>query len=138
MMDLDDLPAFRGDDINRLTAIVYDELHKVFKDNPTLVVLGHRWVCCTDEFQRSWEEAIHRALVRSASGEGEHGPTALVLKTLLNRTMKLEPDFYTLAGVLLDELMKRYEYGTGLPTEMGKFRAESTRTDLPQQREPRR
>lgn len=108
-------PAFSDDDIKHLTPIVYDELHDIFKAAPTLVVLGHRWVCCTDEFQRSWEEAIHRALVRAASSEGEPGPIAVVLKALLNRKIEREPDFYTLAGLLLDELMKRYEYGIGLP-----------------------
>ncbi len=114
-LDCNGRPAFRDDDISHLTPIVYGELHEVFKANPTRVVVGDGWVYCTAEFQRCWEEAIQRALVRVASGEGENGPTAFVLKALSNRKMEREPDFYTLAGILCDELVKRYEAWTGLP-----------------------
>lgn len=121
-------PAFSDDDINHLTPIVYGELQEVFKANPTLVVVGDGWVYCTAEFQRCWEEAIHRALDRAASGEGEQGPSALVLKALLNRKTEREPDFYTLAGILCDELAKRYEPWTGLPGMDRPWEARSQRT----------
>ena len=107
--------AFSDSDISHLTPIVYSELHEDFHANPTLVVVGDGWVYCTAEFQRCWEEAIQRALVRAASSEGETGPTALVLKALLNRKHEREPDFYTRAGILCAELVKHCESWTGLP-----------------------
>ena len=121
-------PAFRDDDINHLTAIVYGELHEDFKANPTLVVVGDGWVYCTAEFQRCWEEAIKRSLVRAASGEGENGPSALVLKALLNRNTEREPDFYTLAGILCNQLVRHYEPWTGLPGMDRPWEARSQRT----------
>jgi hypothetical protein len=121
-------PAFSDDDINHLTPIVYGELHEDFKVNPTLVVVGDGWIYCTAEFQRCWEEAIQRALVRAASGEGEKGPSALVLKALLNRRMEREPDFYTLAGILCDQLVRHYEPWTGLPGMDRPWDARSQRT----------
>jgi hypothetical protein len=129
-MELDSYgrPAFSEDDINHLIPIVYGELHEDFKANPTLVVVGDGWVYCTAEFQRCWEEAIQRALVRAASGEGEEGPSALVLKALLNRKMEREPDFYTLAGILCNQLVRHYEPWTGLPGMDRPWDARSKRT----------
>jgi hypothetical protein len=121
-------PSFCDDDINHLTPIVYGELHEDFKANPTLVVVGDGWVYCTAEFQRCWEEAMKRALVRAAAGEGGKGPSALVLKALLNRKLEREPDFYTLAGILCIQLVRHYEPWTGLPGMDRPWEARSKRT----------
>ncbi len=78
-------------DNHDLAALVYDELHEAFKKE-TKLVMEWRWVSCSDEMQRAWEEAVRRALVRAASLEGDagqegHGAASLLLqKAIDNRT----------------------------------------------------
>lgn len=103
-------------DNNILAALIHDELHKTFQVNG-------RWRDCSDKMQRLWEEAVHEALVRAARLEGdENGPATVLLKKLSTATGERPTDFYTLAAVLYEQLLLRYEsgvafFGLGVPWE---------------------
>lgn len=103
-------------DNEKLTALFYAELHRTF------VVRG-RWRDCSDTFQRAWEEAVRQALIRAASQEGdENGVLTLLLRRLSTATGKRATDFYTVAALIFEELITRYEsgisfFGLGNPWE---------------------
>jgi hypothetical protein len=92
-------------DYEQLAALFYAELHRTF------VVRG-RWRDCSDTFQRVWEEAVRQALIRAASQEGdENGAATVLLKRLSTATGERATDCYTVAVVIFDELIQRYESG---------------------------
>ena len=99
---------------HHLAALVYFELHQMFKTAPNLVMEWRR-VSCSDETQIVWGEALRRALVRVASLEddaGQQGRGAASL--LLQRPSATDPrqtDVHTLAAVVFEELAKRHENG---------------------------
>jgi hypothetical protein len=70
-----------------------------------------------------WEDAVREALVHAARLEGdENGPAAVLLKKLSTATGERPTDFYTLAAVLYEQLVLRYEsgvafFGLGIPWE---------------------
>ncbi|MFO0926147.1 MAG: hypothetical protein U0736_03790 [Gemmataceae bacterium] len=103
-------------DNERLAALVYGELHKTF-------VLKGRWRGCSDAMQGLWEEAVHEALVRAASQEGDEGATAAhLLRRLSTPEGERGPDCYTVAALAYEELIQHYEsggsfFGLGLPWE---------------------
>ena len=101
-------------DINILTPLLYSELHQTFKTAPKLV-MEWRWVSCSDEMQRVWEEAVERALARAASleddaGQDGRGAASLLLKRLSTIGHR-QTDVHTLAAVIFEELAKRHENG---------------------------
>jgi hypothetical protein len=101
-------------DINILTPRLYSELHQTFKAE-TKLVMEWRWVSCSDEMQRVWEEAVERALVRVAiledeAGQDGHGAASLLLKRL-STTGHRHTNIHTLAAVIFEELAKRHENG---------------------------
>ncbi len=103
-------------DFEKLAALFHDELHKTFQVNG-------RWRDCSDKMQRLWEDAIREALVHAARLEGdENGPATILLKKLSTATGERPTDFYTLAAVLYEQLVLRYEsgvafFGLGIPWE---------------------
>ena len=116
-------------DINILTPLLYSELHQTFKKE-TKLVMEWRWVSCSDEMQRVWEEAVERALVRVASleddaGQEGHGAASLLLKRL-STTGHRQTDVHTLAAVIFEELAKRHENGRA---PLGLDRPWESRTD---------
>jgi hypothetical protein len=97
--------AIMNIDFERLAALFHDQLHRTF------VVRG-RWCDCSDTFQRAWEEAVMQALIRAASQEGdENGAATLILKRLSTPTGDRDTNSYTVAAVIFDELIQRYESG---------------------------
>jgi hypothetical protein len=89
----------------KLAALFYAELHRTF------VVRG-RWRDCSDSFQRLWEEAVRQALIRAASQEGdENGAATVLLRRLSTAAGERATDYYTVAAVIFEELIKRYESG---------------------------
>jgi len=92
-------------DYERLAAMFYGELHRTF------VVRG-RWCDCSDTFQRAWEESVRQALIRAASQEGdENGVVTLLLRRLSRPTSDRDTDFYTVAALVFEQLINRYESG---------------------------
>lgn len=92
-------------DYDKLVSLFYTELHQTF------VVRG-RWCDCSDSFQRVWEESVRQALIHAASQEGdENGAATLLLKRLSTAAGERATDFYTVAAVIFEELMQRYESG---------------------------
>lgn len=97
--------SITGIDYEKLAGLFYSELHKTF------VVTG-QWRTCSDKFQRIWEDAVKEALVRAASQEGdENGPAALLLKRLSTAAGDRATDFYTVAALVFEQLITRYESG---------------------------
>jgi hypothetical protein len=89
----------------KLAALFYAALHRTF------VVRG-RWRDCSESFQGLWEEAVRQALIRAASQEGDgNGPATLLLRRLSTATGERATDFYTVAAVIFEELIQRYESG---------------------------
>lgn len=92
-----------GIDFEKLAALFHDELHKTFS-------VRHQWHTCSSLFQRAWEEAITVALIRMANDEADQaGPAKLLLERVSTPPGEREPDCYTLAAVIYEELRKRYE-----------------------------
>ena len=92
-------------DNEKLAALFYYELHQTF------VVKG-QWRDCSDTFQRVWEEAVRQALIRAASQEGdENGVVTLLLRRLSTATGERATDFYTVATLVFEQLINRYESG---------------------------
>lgn len=92
-------------DNEKLAALFYRQLQKTFE-------IRGQWRTCSDAFQRIWEEAIHEALVQAASQEGdENGAATLLLKRLSTATGDRATDFYTVAGLVFEELIDRHESG---------------------------
>lgn len=87
----------------KLAALFHDELHKTFS-------VRYQWYTCSSLFQQIWEEAIRQALIRMASEEAdENGAATLLHKQISTLPHEREPDCYTLAAVIYEELRKRYE-----------------------------
>lgn len=102
-------------DHDKLAHLVYAYLHK------TVAVKG-RWRDCSDEMQRLWEEAVHGAMVRAASQEGNEGAAALLMRRLSTPEGERGPDFYTVAALAYEALIQQQEsgvsfFGLGLPWE---------------------
>jgi hypothetical protein len=103
-------------DHEKLAALFYTELQKTFE-------IKGRWRDCSDTFQRVWEGAIHEALIRAASQEGdENGAATLLLRRLSTATGERATDFYTLAALVYEELIRKLEsgvsfFGLGNPWE---------------------
>ena len=92
-------------DYEKLAALFYVELQKTF-------VMKGRWRDCSETFQRVWEEAVRQALVRAASQEGdEYGAATLLLKRLSTPTSDRDTNIYTVAALVFEELINRYESG---------------------------
>jgi hypothetical protein len=92
-------------DHEKLAGLFYAELHRTF------VVRG-RWRDCSESFQRVWEESVRQALIRAASQEGdENGAARVLLRRLSTATGKRATDFYTVAAVVFEQLISRYESG---------------------------
>ena len=92
-------------DYEKLAALFYAELHRTF------VVRG-RWCDCSASFQRVWEEAVRQALIRAASQEDdENGAATVLLRKLSSATGERATDFYTVAAVVFEQLIQRYESG---------------------------
>ncbi len=97
--------SITGIDYEKLAGLIYAELHKTF------VVQG-QWRTCSDKFQRIWEDAVKEALVRAASQEGdENGPARMLLKRLSTATGERPTDFYTVAALVFEQLINKYESG---------------------------
>lgn len=92
-----------GIDFEKLAALFHDELHKTFS-------VRYQWHTCTALFQRAWEEAITVALIRMTTNEADdNGAAKALLERVSTPTHPLEPDCYTLAAVIYEEIRKRYE-----------------------------
>jgi hypothetical protein len=93
--------------IDTLTPLIYGELNQAYLKESNLVV---SWCFrrCTSKMQQVWESAVEKALVGAATAEGEHGTLARVVRHLSTRTRERDTDWYTLAGVIYEEVLKRY------------------------------
>lgn len=98
--------SISGIDYEKLAGLFYAELYKTF-------VVSGQWRTCSDKFQRIWEDAVKDALVRAASQESdENGPATLLLKRLSTAADERATDFYTVAALVFEQLINRYESGT--------------------------
>ena len=92
-----------GIDFEKLAALFHDELHRNFS-------VRFQWYTCSSVFQQAWEDAIRKALIRMAGEEAdENGAATLLHKQVSTPPHEREPDCYTLAAVIYEELRKRYE-----------------------------
>ena len=90
-------------DFEKLAAFFHDELHKTFS-------VRFQWRTCTSLFQNAWEQAIKQALIRMASEEADaSGAAKVLLERVLTPPSEREPDFYTVAALIYEEVRKRYE-----------------------------
>src|SRR5690348_5174842 len=89
----------------KLAALLYAELSKTFQ-------IRGRWRDCSGQMQALWEEAVREAVARAAGLEGEKQEAAtLLLARLSSATGERPTDFYTVAALLYEELIGRYETG---------------------------
>jgi hypothetical protein len=98
--------SITGIDYEKLAGLIYAELHKTF-------VVSGQWRTCSDKFQRIWEDAVKEALVRAASQErDEKRAASLLLTRLSTATGERATDFYTVAALVFEQLINKYESGT--------------------------
>jgi hypothetical protein len=95
-------------DFNNMTLLIYDELHKAYLTETSLVI---EWCFrrCSDKMQRVWEDATRRALIRAASLDGDKSGAVSLLVKRLSATGPRQTDFYTLAAVIYEELLNRFD-----------------------------
>lgn len=94
-----------GIDNEKLAAIVYAELSKTFQ-------IRGRWRDCSSQMQALWVEAVREAIARAASQEGDEQEAAkMLLARLSSATGERPTDFYTVAALLYEELIEKYESG---------------------------
>jgi hypothetical protein len=92
-------------DNSRLAALFYAELSKTFQ-------IRGRWRDCSSQMQGLWEDAVREAIARAASQEGDEQEAAkMLLARLSSATGERPTGFYTVAALLYEELIGRYETG---------------------------
>jgi hypothetical protein len=108
--------SIKGIDYEKLAGLVYGELSKTFQ-------ITGRWRDCSSQMQAIWEEAIREVIACAASQEGDEQEAATLLMSRLSAATGERPtDFYTVAALLYEELIGRYEsgvafFGLGQPWE---------------------
>jgi hypothetical protein len=92
-------------DYEKLAAQFYAELSKTFQ-------IKGRWRDCSSQMQALWEAAVKEAVARAAGQEVEQQEAAtMLLARLSSATGERPTDFYTVAALLYEELIGRYESG---------------------------